>query len=98
MTSSLLTHGSIVTTEAKAKELRGFFEPLVTKAKKEITLARRRELLAELMHKTDLPALLEVAQRNATRPGGYLRLTKLPTKRMDDATMVRIDILGDKVA
>lgn len=94
LTSSLLLHGSITTTEAKAKELRRFFEPMVTKAKRGEMLPIRRALLADLLHKTDLPRLYAVAKVNQTRPGGYLRLTKLPTKRMDDARMVRIDIMN----
>src|SRR3990167_4142444 len=88
LVSSLLRHGSITTTEAKGKELRRCFEPLVTQAKQELTLHRRRVLLQELLHAQDLPALLAVAKGNATRPGGYLRLTKLPSLRHDAAPMV----------
>jgi large subunit ribosomal protein L17 len=93
LTSSLLEHGAITTTEAKAKELRGHFEPLVTRAKQELTLANRRLLIAKLEHKADLPTLLEVAKRNEKRPGGYLRITKLPVKRSDAAHMAHIEIL-----
>ena len=94
LTSSLLKSRSIVTTEAKGKELRKHIEPLITSAKGELTLAKRRQLLKHLLHKEDLPALLEVAKANATRPGGYLRLTKLPITRTDAAKEVRVDILG----
>jgi large subunit ribosomal protein L17 len=93
LTSDLLRHGSIVTTEAKGKELRRFFEPLVTEAKKELTLHRRRLLLEQLRAQEDLARLQAVAQSNQTRPGGYLRLTKLPVTRNDAAQTVRIDIL-----
>lgn len=93
LTSSLLEHGAIVTTEAKAKELRRNFEPLITRAREELTLANRRLLIAQLMHKEDLPALMEAGKRNAKRPGGYLRITKLPITRADAARMARIEIL-----
>lgn len=91
--SSLLEHGAIVTGEAKAKELRRHFEPLITRARAELTLANRRLLISGLMHKEDLPALIEVGKKNAKRPGGYLRITKLPITRTDAARMARIEIL-----
>ncbi len=95
LSSSLLAHGSIVTTEAKAKELRKHFEPLVTKAKQALTLANRRMLISSLMHKTDIKSLLEVAKKQAKRPGGYLRITKLPVTRADAAHMARVDIMEE---
>jgi len=96
LTSSLLKHGAIITTEAKAKELRKHFEPLVTKAKKEMTLARRRQLMSDLLHKDDISALLSVAKANAKRAGGYLRLTRLPSNRHDAAAIMRIDIIDSE--
>ncbi len=96
LVSSLLEHGSIVTTEAKAKELRRYFEPLVTKAKGELTLANRRRLVSSLMMETDLPVLLAVAKKHAKREGGYLRVTKLPINRTDAASMARVDIVGQE--
>lgn len=93
LTDSLLQHGSIVTTEAKGKELRGHFEPLVTAAKQDITLARRRELLAQVHNPSAVDRLLEVAKMHASRPGGYLRITKLPRRAGDGASTVRVDIL-----
>lgn len=94
LTDALLTHGSIVTTEAKGKELRTFFEPLVTSAKQEMTLARRRKLLASLKSKEAFNELVAIAEANAERPGGYLRLTHLPRTRSDFAKEVRIDIVS----
>ena len=95
LTSSLLEHGSLVTTEAKAKEFRRHFEPLITKAREELTLTNRRRLIASLMHKTDLNALVDVAKKQAKRAGGYLRITKLPITRTDAARMARIDIVEE---
>lgn len=92
LSRDLLAHGSIVTTEARAKELRRYIEPLITKAKQEPTLHRRRQLLAEVSTVT-LKRLHEVAQQHDKRPGGYLRLTKLPRTREDNAPTVRVDIL-----
>lgn len=92
LTSQLLQYGSIVTTEAKAKELRRFFEPLVTKAKQELTLHNRRQLLA-IIDDTDLTRLKEVSTKLKTRPGGYVRLSKLPITRNDAAQEVRVDIV-----
>jgi large subunit ribosomal protein L17 len=90
---SLLTHGAIVTTEAKAKELRTFFEPLVTKAREEATLHRRRQLLSALP-KPQVEQLLEVAKKHQTRPGGYLRLTRVPATRQDASKMMKVTIIG----
>jgi len=93
LASGLLTHGSIVTSEAKGKELRRFLEPLITRAKREESLHVRRQLLASLLHKGDVTNLLEVAKAAAKRPGGYMRLTKLPARRGDGASEVRVDII-----
>lgn len=92
LTSSLLTHGSLVTTRAKARELRSFFEPLVSKARGEMTLAKRR-LLLKNVRKDDLAKLVKVAKAQGTRPGGYLRLTRLPAPRSDGSEMVKVDVL-----
>lgn len=94
LSSSLLEHGSIVTTKAKGKELRGFLEPLITEAKKEMTIHRRRSLLSKLIQTADFDRLLKAAEVNKTRPGGYLRLTAVPSNRSDAAEMVKVDILA----
>lgn len=93
LTSSLLEHGSLVTTEAKAKELRKHVEPLITRAKQDLTLANRRLLLSRLLHEKDLAPLVEVAKVHKDRNGGYLRLTHLPVTRADAAPQMRVDIL-----
>lgn len=98
LSSSLIKHGSIVTTEAKGKELRRYFEPLVTLARQELTLPRRRQLQRALLHERDLLGLLDIAQTQTGRPGGYLRLTKLPKGRHDSAAQVRLDIVRANAA
>lgn len=93
LSTSLLLHQTIVTEEAKGKELKKWFEPLLTEARKELTLARRRRLLGVLLHKADLPRLTRLAQATKSRPGGYLRLTKLPVTRGDGAREVRVEFV-----
>lgn len=93
LSSSLLEHGSIVTSEAKAKELRKFIEPLITKAKQETGLHVRRQLLSQLPRKADAKRLLAVAKANEKRPGGYVRLTRLPLTGGDAAAKMRVDII-----
>lgn len=92
LASSLLEHREITTTAASARELRRFFEPLVTEAKQELTLHRRRRLLQRLAHKRDLERLVELAHEHRERPGGYTRITRLPISRRDAAATVRISV------
>jgi len=93
LSSELLRHGSLVTTAPKARELRRYLEPLITEARRELSLARRRYLLSRLSASDDLDQLLEVAKAHRERPGGYLRLTRLPRTRHDAAEEMRVDIL-----
>lgn len=93
LVSAMLKHGSIVTTQAKGKELRLYLEPLITRAKQGNSLANRRLLMSQLEHKKDIGLLFNVAKASANRPGGYLRITNLPSKRMDGAKMVRVDFV-----
>ena len=93
LSTALLQHQSIVTEEAKGKELKKWIEPLITEARKELTLARRRHLLRVLLYKDDLPRLTKVAKATKNRPGGYLRLTKLPVLRGDGAHAVRVEFV-----
>lgn len=92
LTHELLKHGAIKTTKAKAWELRRFFEPLVTLAKKGGTLAVRRRMLRD-MDKESVEKMLTEAAQYAHRPGGYLRLTKLPPTRQDQAKIVRVEMV-----
>jgi large subunit ribosomal protein L17 len=98
LTSDLLKHGSITTTMPKAKELRRYFEPLVTTARQGLTRHTRRTLEKSLRAPADMERLHSIAKLHATRPGGYVRITRLPTKRQDDATMARVDILSEDVS
>lgn len=93
---SLLVHGAITTTAAKAKELRKFFEPLVRLAQTEANLHRQRQLLQRLGRPTDVARLIEVANASAARRGGYMRLTRVPSNRQDAAQMMRVEIIDSK--
>lgn len=85
MASSLLIHKRITTTVAKAKELRKFVEPLITKAKTDSSHSRRIAF-SYLQNKDSIKALFgEVATRTAERPGGYTRIIKLGDVRLGDA-------------
>ncbi len=86
MTCSLIEHGRITTTVAKAKELRPFVEKLVTLARKG-TLHARRLVISRLgNHKAPAKKLVdEIAPRFKDRPGGYTRILKSSTRRLGDA-------------
>ena len=94
LASSLIEHGAIETTEAKAKELRPFVEKLVTKAKQGTLHARR--LAGRHVHKRETADKLfrELGPKFAARPGGYTRILKIGARRGDGAEMARIEFVG----
>ena len=89
---SLIDHGQIKTTVAKAKAMRPFVEKLVTKAKTG-TLHARRMALADLRHNEIAVRKLftEIGPLNAERKGGYTRIVKLGMRRSDAAEMAIIE-------
>jgi large subunit ribosomal protein L17 len=95
MATSLFEHGRVVTTEAKAKELRPFAEKLITLARRGDLHARRlverkiksRETLSRLFS--------EIGPRFAARPGGYTRILKLGHRDGDGADIARIELLSE---
>ena len=89
---SLIEHGRIKTTIAKAKAVRPFVEKLVTKAKNG-TLHSRRMALADLRHNEGAVAKLftEIGPLNAERKGGYTRIVKLGQRRSDASEMAVIE-------
>lgn len=93
---SLIKHGRITTTQAKAKELRPFVEKLVTKARSEKinTVARKRHLLALLGNERTADILeKDIAPRYKDRDGGYTRILKLPRRPGDAAEMAIIEFV-----
>lgn len=90
---SLILHGRIVTTEAKAKRLRPHIEKLITKARKG-GLHNRRQALAEVGDRAVVHRLFaEVAPRTMDRPGGYVRILKLGQRRGDGVPMAIIELV-----
>src|SRR6266700_4117173 len=84
LTCALIEHGRIITTVAKAKELRPFVEKLITLAKKG-TLHARRLAVARLHNKDTVARLFkEIGPRFADRPGGYTRIIKRHERRLGD--------------
>ena len=83
MASSLILHKRIETTVAKAKELRKYVEPLITKSKDDST-NNRRVVFAYLQNKESVKELFGiVSEKVANRPGGYTRIIKLGNRLVD---------------
>ena len=93
MATSLFKHGRIETTLAKAKELRQYAEPLITKAKRGDLHARR--LVARRIKDGEALAKLfdEIGPRYAERPGGYTRVVKLGHRAGDAADVAIIELV-----
>ena len=95
LATSLFEHGRITTTEAKARRLRPFAERLITKAKRG-DLHNRRQVLRVIRDKGVVHELFtEIAPRYATRPGGYLRITKVGPRKGDNAPMAVIELVEE---
>ena len=83
----------IVTTVAKAKELRRFIEPLITRSKED-TLLNRRMVFADLQHKDAVKRLFDViGPQSKERPGGYTRVIKIGFRQGDGADMAIIELV-----
>jgi large subunit ribosomal protein L17 len=93
MATSLILHKRIKTTLAKAKALRLYFEPLVTKSKSDTT-HQRRMVFSYLQSKEAVSELFGViSEKVANRPGGYTRIIKLGTRLGDNAEMCMIELV-----
>lgn len=85
MATSLILNKRIITTTAKAKALRMYVEPLITRSKEDNT-ANRRLVFAYLQNKYAVTELFrEVSTKVANRPGGYTRIIRMPFNREGDA-------------
>lgn len=90
---ALIKEHRIVTTVPKAKELRTFVEPLITKAKEDTT-HNRRQVFSKLKDKAAVSHLFdEVAQKAMDRPGGYTRVIKIGYRSGDNAHMAVIELV-----
>ncbi|GEO02412.1 50S ribosomal protein L17 [Adhaeribacter aerolatus] len=93
MASSLILHKRVTTTVAKAKALRKYVEPLLTKSKNDTTHSRRT-IFSYLQDKESVKILFdEIANKIATRPGGYTRILKTGNRLGDNADMCIIELV-----
>ena len=93
LVTDLLRYEKIVTTEAKAKEVRGLAERMITLGKNG-SLHARRQVLAFVTDKGVVAKLFdELAPRYAERPGGYTRITKLGPRLGDAAPMAQLELV-----
>src|SRR6056297_2938410 len=93
MASSLIMHKRIKTTTAKAKALRTYVEPLITKAKTDNTHSRR-VVFSYLKNKNAVSELFrDVAEKVSDRPGGYTRILKTSNRLGDNAEMCFIELV-----
>ncbi len=93
LATSLLKHKKIKTTSAKAKELRAYIEPMITKAKSDSVAARRH--IAKDIHDKDIIKELftDIVEKIGSRPGGYTRIVKLGNRFGDAAEMSIIELV-----
>ena len=93
MASSLIEHKRINTTVAKAKALKKFVEPLITKAKSDTT-HNRRVVFSALRNKYAVSELFrDIAEKVADRQGGYTRIIKVGSRMGDNASMAMIELV-----
>jgi len=93
MACSLIEHKRINTTVAKAKALKQFVEPMITKAKSDTTHSRRI-VMARLRQKEAVTELFrDVSVKVGDRPGGYTRIIKLGNRLGDNADMAMIELV-----
>ena len=93
MASSLILHKRINTTLAKAKALRTYVEPLITKSKEDTTHSRRT-VFSYLKDKNAVAELFrDVSVKVSDRPGGYCRIIKFPNRLGDNSAMALIELV-----
>ena len=93
MAVSLFEHKRITTTSTKAKALKIFIEPLITKSKNDC-IHNRRLCFSKLRNKLGVQILFdEISKKVANRPGGYTRIIKLGNRMGDNASMAMIELV-----
>lgn len=91
--TDLLKHGKIRTTEARAKEVRGLAEKMITLGKDGSLAARRRAHSFVLDSAVVGKVFAEIAPRYAGRPGGYTRLVKIGLRKGDGAAIAQLELV-----
>ena len=94
LTKDVLINGYVVTTEARAKEVRKFVDKMITYGK-DGSLVSRRKALAFLHNDSEVVSKVfnELAKNYETRDGGYTRIIKLKERRGDDALEVKLELV-----
>ena len=94
ITRDVIMNEAVVTTEARAKEVRKFVDKMITYGKRG-TLVSRRKALAFLYNDSEVVSKVfdELAKRYETRNGGYTRIIKLNERHGDDALQVRLELV-----
>lgn len=92
LSRNLILRGRMLTTEARAKEIRPMIEKMVTRGRTN-TLQSRRMLIAELGDERLAGKLMETAEQYKERPGGYLRIVKMGPRKGDAAPMAMIEFV-----
>lgn len=94
LTKDVINHESIITTEARAKEVRKFVDKMITYGK-DGSLVSRRKALAFLHNDKDTVKKVfdDLAKRYENREGGYTRIIKIAERRGDDALEVKIELV-----
>ena len=94
LTKDVINHGYVVTTDARAKEVRKFVDKMITYGK-DGSLVSRRKALAFLHNDKDTvnKVFTELAPKYANRQGGYTRLIKLNERKGDDAMQIRLELV-----
>ena len=93
LVTDLLNYEKITTTEAKAKEVRGLAEKMITLGKNGGLNSRRQALSFILDKKVTDKVFAELASKYAERPGGYTRIIKLGPRLGDNAPMVQLELV-----
>ena len=96
LVTDLLQHEKIITTEAKAKEVRGLAEKVITLGKRGDLHARRQALRFVFDKKVVAKVFDDLAARYAERPGGYSRIVKLGPRQGDGARMAQLELIEEE--
>lgn len=96
LVTDLLRHEKIITTEAKAKEVRGIAEKVITLGKRGDLNSRRRALGFVYDKKVVEKLFDELGPRYQDRPGGYTRIVKLGPRRGDGARMAQLELVAEE--
>lgn len=94
--TDLLKHEKIITTEAKAREVKGLAEKMITLGKRGDLHSRRQARRFVYDPKVVDKLFNELGQRFADRPGGYSRLVKIGPRQGDGARMAQIELIGEE--